>query len=468
MPTTPARYEPVSLLGSGGMGSVYLAVWRGGAGFSRLVAMKKAHAGLMHRPEARKSFVREARLAAAIRHANVVAVLDVEEEDEGVTLVLEYVEGVSLSELARHSGPLRPALAGRILLDVARGLHAAHETFDAHGRPLAIVHRDVSPHNILVGRDGVARITDFGVAQVARDSRAEDSDGTRLKGKIAYMAPEYLEHGSCDRRADVFSLGVVAWEVFVGERLFRHEREIETIRRVLEGDIAPVSTRARHLPSALDAVVGRALARDPHRRFASCREFAQGLEAVLHEHGLRASPEELSAAVEAAAGEVLEARRVAARAHLAHDATPVLGRAADEPTAELSAVDRVPDRQTETGSMSVPSAPLRSRPKQRMAKAAFLGATLLAGAALISTLIVGRSRHLLVHGVPAPARLAGQHAQALVQRSAAERASSRAPSARPVRPSRPRPVRQATRREPSAESRPGTDKAPPNPYRRGD
>lgn len=476
-----SRYEAVMLLGSGGMGRVYLAVWRGAAGFARLVAVKQAHTHAVNGPELRRSFVREARLAAAIRHANVVAVLDVEEQDSDVTLVLEYVEGVSLAELVMHAGRLSPALAGRIVLDVARGLHAAHETRDVQGRPLSIVHRDVSPHNVLVGRDGVARIADFGVAQVARDAWAEQGGTRQVRGKLAYMAPEYLERGACDHRADVFSLGVVAWEAFVGERLFRGERDTETIRRVLLTNTARASERAGHLPRALDEILARALARDPRDRFQTCRDFAEALEAVLHEHKLHTPPEQVSMLVEASVGHVLDARRRAARGHLERDAdAPVLGRSSDETTAELSSMagrlDEMPGveprigRTHETGTMSVPSVPPRATGR-RLKLHALAGAVLVG---MIGTTWVYLDSRVLAGSVavlnrlPPGAILTGNvQARALDVASAPRSAPRERPA--PVRFS-PKKGRASRPPRPSAkESAPKnavvSDKAPPNPYR---
>ncbi|HEY6558201.1 MAG TPA: serine/threonine-protein kinase [Polyangiaceae bacterium] len=479
------RYEAVMLLGAGGMGRVYLAVWRGAAGFARLVAVKQAHTHAVNGPELRRSFVREARLAAAIRHANVVAVLDVEEQDSDVTLVLEYVEGVSLAELVVHAGRLSPALAGRIVLDVARGLHAAHETRDVQGRPLSIVHRDVSPHNVLVGRDGVARITDFGVAQVARDAWAEQGGRMQVRGKLAYMAPEYLERGACDHRADIFSLGVVAWEAFVGERLFRGERDTETIRRVLLTNTARASERARHLPRALDEILARALARDPRDRFQTCRDFAEALETVLREQKLHASPEQVSMLVEARVGHVLDARRRAARGHLERDADdPVLGRSLDEATAELSALAARPDglsgveprigRTHATGTMSVPSS-VPTAPSRATGARFKLHA--LAGAVLIGVLCttsVYLGGGLLAGSVPVLNRVP-LNAMLMGLAQARTLAGARAPSIPPL--ARPTPTRfspktgraarpgRASSRESVPKSAVVSDKAPPNPYR---
>ena len=196
------RYEVHDRIAAGGMATVHLGRLLGAAGFSRTVAIKRLHDGYAKDPEFVAMLLDEARLAALIRHPNVVPTLDVVAEDDELLVVMEYVEGDSvahLTKLAQSAGQRVPVpFAAAILAQALHGLHAAHEARDKKGEPLGIVHRDVSPQNILVGVDGVARVLDFGIAKAA--SRATSTEDGQVKGKTAYMAPEQLQHGAVDRR----------------------------------------------------------------------------------------------------------------------------------------------------------------------------------------------------------------------------------------------------------------------------
>src|SRR5262249_2389395 len=208
------RYETLFQLAAGGMATVSLGTVRGAFGFRQLVAIKRPHAHLVADPDYKRDLLNEARLASLIHHANVVDVRDVEASGNEVSLVMDYVEGASLADLLQNAlagGPqVAPAVAVRIALDALAGLHAAHELSDERGQAVELVHRDVSPQNLLVGLDGVTRVTDFGVAKSASKG-ASTTDG-HLKGKIAYMAPEYLRGQTIDRRLDIFAMGIVLWE----------------------------------------------------------------------------------------------------------------------------------------------------------------------------------------------------------------------------------------------------------------
>ncbi|HMJ16304.1 MAG TPA: serine/threonine-protein kinase, partial [Polyangiaceae bacterium] len=204
-----ALYQHVLRLASGGMATVDLAIRREGT-FVRLHAIKRLHPHLLEDADVRAMFIEEARLAGLLRHPNVVSVVDVGEDAAGPFLVMDYVEGVSVATLIEHaietSQPVPLDVALRIAMDVARGLHAAHELTAPDGRPLSLVHRDVSPQNVLVGFDGVARVSDFGIAKALGRS-ARTSTGI-LKGKLGYMAPEQLQFRGQDRRTDLFAFGV--------------------------------------------------------------------------------------------------------------------------------------------------------------------------------------------------------------------------------------------------------------------
>lgn len=316
LPRVVGRYTLHQEIATGGMATVYLARMVGPARFSPVVAVKALHPHFAREPEFVRMFLDEARLAARIRHPNVVPVLDVHEQGE-LFLVLEYIHGESLARLlssARDDDrPVPLPIASAVACDVLRGLHAAHEARDENGRPLGVVHRDVSPQNVLVGVDGVARVFDFGIARAA--GRLTMTREGQIKGKLGYMAPEQLRGETVTRQADVFSAGIVLWQMLTGERLFAGDAEANVIEQVLFRPIpAPSQTRSS-LPEGLDAVVLRALSRDPAQRFASANEMALELQRIVPP----ASPQEVGAWVEGAAFDVLEER---ARAITAIEALP--------------------------------------------------------------------------------------------------------------------------------------------------
>jgi serine/threonine-protein kinase len=278
--TRLGRYEIITHLASGGMASVYVARMTAAAGFHRLVAIKRMHGHIAGDEQFVKMFMDEARLAARIRHPNVVPTLDLENDDSGLYLAMEFIEGDSLLGLlkaAAKRGERMPAeIALRVTLDALQGLHAAHELFGDRGEPLNLVHRDVSPHNILVGQDGAARITDFGIAR-AEERIAHTREG-QIKGKLSYMAPETTSGGPFDRRADIFSSAVVIWECLAGRRMFKAGNDIELLRALLDNPIPHLREVAPEYTEALDAVLARALERDPEARFNTAADFADALE----------------------------------------------------------------------------------------------------------------------------------------------------------------------------------------------
>lgn len=284
VPRTIGRYALHTALARGGMATVHLARLLGPVGFSRTVAIKRLHASFAQDPEFVSMFLDEARLAARIRHPNVVPVLDVVALDGELFLVMEYVQGESLARLLRgFSRPIPVPIAARIAVDMLNGLHAAHEAKNERSEPLDIVHRDVSPHNILVGVDGIARVTDFGIAKAA--NRIQTTREGQLKGKLAYMAPEQLLEQPVDRRTDVYAASVVIWEALTGKRLFARDDPGATITRILQGQIAPPSSVAADVPAEVDEIVARGLTRESRDRFANAQEMALAIE-----HAVRLEP----------------------------------------------------------------------------------------------------------------------------------------------------------------------------------
>ncbi len=277
-------YVRISDIASGGVGHVALAVKKEGS-FERLYAVKRLRAEHREDADFRTMFFDEARLAGCVRHANVVSVIDVGEDDEGPFLVMDYVEGVPLSAIVRHAqradGGVPMQIALRIVIEAARGLHAAHEALGPDGAPLALVHRDVSPQNILVGFDGVTRVTDFGVAKAF--GRTTQTVTGVLKGKLGYMSPEQLRFEALDRRADVFALGVVLYEVLSAVRLYRSVDEYDGVRRILEEPPPDIGEVREDAPPKLVELVFAMLGKKREQRPATADEVARVLDEVLGE-----------------------------------------------------------------------------------------------------------------------------------------------------------------------------------------
>jgi serine/threonine-protein kinase len=300
------RYALFGAIGAGGMATVHFGRLRGQAGFSRHVAIKKLRPHYAGDADFVAMFLDEARLAARIHHPNVVQTLDVLVDEHEILVVMEYVHGESLARIVRALGErgekVPSAVAAAIVAGALHGLHAAHEARSETGEPLGLVHRDVSPQNILCGPDGSVRVLDFGVAK-ARGRASFTRDG-EVKGKVGYMAPEQLDGSEVSRRADVYSAGVVLWELAAGARLFDDENQITTFARVLEGRFDPPSRVNADVPLPLEAIIMKALSTDPAARFATAREMALAIEAAMP----LATTTELGAWVDRAVGESLRVR----------------------------------------------------------------------------------------------------------------------------------------------------------------
>jgi len=278
------RYSLHDKIASGGMASVHFGRLIGAIGFSRTVAIKHLHPNYSSDAEFVSMFVDEARLSARIQHPNVAVPLDVVLEEDGeIFLVMEYIHGETLAHLlssARSAKVTIPlSVSAGILSGALHGLHAAHEAVDEQGAPLGIVHRDISPQNIIVGADGVPRVLDFGVAKAV--SRCQSTHEGQLKGKLAYMAPEQMRSGPVDRRVDIFAAGIVLWEALAHKRLFKPEDPATALAMVLSEPISAPSIVNKEVPRALDQVVMKALERDIRARFQTAREFADAIEEAI-------------------------------------------------------------------------------------------------------------------------------------------------------------------------------------------
>jgi serine/threonine protein kinase len=311
------RYELIAPLARGGMGSVHLARLPGAGGFQRLYAIKVMHPHLAEETEFVGMLLDEARIAARIHHPNAVPIVDVCNSSRGFYLVMDYIDGVTLARLLSATGALpwreRTRAAIRVIVDALAGLHAAHELTDDEGNPLGIVHRDVSPQNIMVGADGVGRITDFGIAKAA--SRIVASRPGLIKGKPSYMSPEQVTAVPADRRADVFSMGIVLWEALTHQRLFHAEMEVGSLMQVMAAEIKAPSSIVPEVPASLDAVCMKALERPLERRWESARAMADALEAAASAAGLLASTHEVSDVLRATFSDEFAARRALIRDH---------------------------------------------------------------------------------------------------------------------------------------------------------
>ncbi|MBN2360502.1 MAG: protein kinase [Deltaproteobacteria bacterium] len=297
------RYTLLYELAAGGMATLYLARVSGPAGFQKLVAIKRIHPHLAKEPSFVEMFLDEARIAAGIQHPNVAQIYELGQVEHSFFIVMEYVEGESLARFARaylallreasipQRMPIRECAA--IVAEAAAGLHAAHELRGPDGQPLQLVHRDVSPHNILLTYDGFVKLVDFGVAKAR--GRVQTTTERSLKGKLAYMSPEQVQARTLDRRSDIFSLGIVLYEMTCGRRLFKHEVEIETLRQILEDEIVPPHNLVSHYPPALEQVVMRALHRDREQRFLTADEMRRALQAALLEIGPPVGASEIAA-----------------------------------------------------------------------------------------------------------------------------------------------------------------------------
>ncbi|HVY25794.1 MAG TPA: serine/threonine-protein kinase [Polyangiaceae bacterium] len=305
-PLRIGRYALYAEIASGGMASVHFARLLGPGGFSRIVAAKRLLPRIARNRAFTSMLLDEARLAARIRHPNVLSTLDVISTDCELVVVMEYLHGEALSRLAQVASdlgePISPQVATGIVIDALHGLHAAHDATDESGRPLGVVHRDISPQNLLVGVDGVTRISDFGIAKAAGRSY-ETRDGT-IKGKLAYMAPEQIEGSELTRATDVFAISVVLWELLAGRRLFAGNSDGEVVYRVLSCEIPTLSSLVPELPAQYDRILRRGLSRDPALRFGSAREMALELEAFSPP--LR--PSDIGAWVERIASDTLQFR----------------------------------------------------------------------------------------------------------------------------------------------------------------
>jgi serine/threonine protein kinase len=306
------RYELLCPIAEGGMASVWIARQTGKHGFQKLVAIKTILPKFASDPSFQQMFLDEVRIASRIEHAHVTQILDVGEQHGVTYLVMEYVDGDALSKVhraARTKGALVPAgTLLRVMADVCGGLHAAHDLHDGDGHPLGVVHRDVSPQNILVSTKGLAKLIDFGIAK-AKNRLAEDTSAGQLKGKVRYMAPEQALGNPVDRRADIWAVGAVIYHLLSGRAPFEGENEVKTLFLLTSG--RPPTPMRGNVHPAVSAVVRRALSHAPDERFPTAAAMQEALEGAIKEADLVTTTATVSGYLATEVGDRAEKRKAA-------------------------------------------------------------------------------------------------------------------------------------------------------------
>ncbi len=400
------RYTLHDAIASGGMATVHLGRMRTTAGVTRTVAIKRMHPHLLAEADFASMFLDEARLAMRIQHPNVVGTFDVIVTEAELLLVMDFVLGESLDKLLRKArAECRSPPVGvmcSVVAGVLAGLHAAHEARDEGGQALDIVHRDVSPQNVIVGVDGVPRVVDFGVARAA--GRLHTTQQGQIKGKLAYMAPEQLTMAKMDRRVDVFAAAAVLWEGLAGQRLFGGDNPGATVANVLDKEIVAPSSFNPDVPAEVDAIVLRGLARHPDLRFPTAREMTFALERACPP----ATAREIGEWVQSEAGEAVRARaslvaEVESRSSAVHDRNAKsdgIAHAAQEKARRGHAGETI-SHSSVTATEGTPAA---SGGSHRRALMLAIGVTLL----LLASVLVGRiAPALRIEAPRAPVSQAG-------------------------------------------------------------
>ena len=305
---TFGRYELLRKLAAGGMGQVYLARQKGPVGFQKLLVVKRLLPHLSEDDEFIQMFLDEARIAALLNHPNIAQIYDLGEVDGIYYIAMEYVHGEAIAEVNKRAiqrkGALPLALKCRVISDAAAGLDAAHHARSPSGRKLALIHRDVSPQNVLVGFNGAVKLIDFGVAKAA--NKFSQTTAGQIKGKHAYMSPEQAKGEPLDHRSDVFGLGTVFYEILTNTRLFKRESEMATLKAVVGSKVTPPSEVVQGLPKALDAVLLKALAKNRDERYATAGDLQLAIEDFLFKQQLPGTTANLAAFMREIYAEELE------------------------------------------------------------------------------------------------------------------------------------------------------------------
>ncbi|MFH1810499.1 MAG: serine/threonine-protein kinase [Pseudomonadota bacterium] len=431
IPSALGRYDILDRLAFGGMAEIFLAREHGHAGLERLVVVKRILPHLAADPDFIEMFLQEARVVARLNHPHVVQIHELGEVDGAYFIAMEYLEGSSvrdvLAQAARLERPLPLGCAIAIVTQACLGAHAAHELTDQDGSSLGLVHRDISPHNLMVSAQGHVKLLDFGIAKATE--RALDLTRTGgLKGKLHYLSPEQCEHKKLDRRSDVFALGVVLWELITNQRLFKRDSELATMQAIVEGEIPDARALRPDLPERLVRVLDRALAVRRDDRFESADALRHALLAAAESARLDVSIDALAEVVRALCGESQQRTRLAVRALLDRAASaldPTVRQQAPEDT-----TGSVPLWKTLTGSIvgsrgtpgsasstaTGPAARAAARSRRRILlarSAAVLGSLVVASVVLLWAL---RPAPVVLSGAPIVVGFAPSYDPTLVQR----------------------------------------------------
>ena len=399
------RYEVLLGIAQGGMARVWAARQQGHRGFTKIVAIKTILPTLTSDPAFEAMFLDEARVAAGVHHPNVCQIFDLGEEAGVLYLAMEWINGESLARILKppiRTGGEKPQpqrlnarIAARIVADAAGGLHAAHELCDETGQRLNVVHRDVSPQNILVSLTGNVKVTDFGVAKALGGSSEATAAG-QIKGKASYMSPEQATGGNVDRRSDIFALGIVLYEITTGSRPFHGENQVATLKLLLEGRFDPPSAIVPGYPRELESIVLRALAADPVQRYPSADRMRIALEEWLARSGPVVTETQIGTLVRERVGEIVEDRQnkirerqkaplVDPRASQPHFTAP--GESSSSKISAPSAVSHVGPSSGASGPIAA-SIPIGPPPQPRSSlPTAMLGVTIGLGVFLLVALV---------------------------------------------------------------------------------
>jgi serine/threonine protein kinase len=386
-------YQLLAELGHGGMADVFLVVMRGVGGFSKLQVLKRLRASLADDPEYGAMLVEEARLAARLSHPNIVQTNSAGQHKGRPYLTMEYLDGQPLHRVLRRirsrdadTSPQAQAMLYGILADVLGGLHHAHELADFDGTPLRVVHRDVSPQNVFVTYDGQVKVVDFGIAKAARRSTETTKTGV-IKGKVAYMAPEQARGEDVDRRADVFAVGVMLWDIATGKRLWQGLDDLVVYHRLIAGDFprSPLTQSASSpidVPPEIDAICRRALAPNAEDRYASAAEMQADLEAFLNKTGARLPMARVGEQIAAIFGE----ERAQARTVIETRLAAMSGAASGPPSGHRVPAPSLSDDETKDVLSGVSTGNRATRPSGRGGRSALVFAAATAALGLVALL----------------------------------------------------------------------------------
>ncbi len=348
MATPQQRYKVLEKVAAGGMAEVYRAESAGLEGFKKIVAIKRVLPHLSEKKQFIGMFLDEARVSAHLSHSNCVQVFDIGVGDNTYFIVMEYVDGSDLKGVIeyrrKHNMPFPVEEACLICVRICEGLAYAHELTDGKGESLHIVHRDMSPPNVLITRHGEVKIVDFGLAKA--NSQLERSEPGIIKGKFSYLSPEAAKGGTVDARTDIFAVGIILWELLAGRRLFMGESDLETVRMVQAARVPSIRELNKNVSADLEKVLMKALTEEPDQRYLRARDFGTALNQLLFKIGRSVSSFDIAELVEPIRKEREQKRRAQKR-------QSIIGTLIDEAMLEFTSIDGSGDRKSSTGGGSV-------------------------------------------------------------------------------------------------------------------